>query len=151
MQVSSLVVINPPKGFTGKKLDTGSRGIFTHSKREHFPWFPRIMTKQTFIDFAGSVKCRIKKVEAQESVTEKSFIQLHGTEGRRMEVTYDSINAIFVLFIGCIIYKFTIPFPSVWIWTHVWHVTWNKLWRSRASVFMLGVRGKFFNRFNKAS
>lgn len=71
------------KGFTGKKLDTGSRGIFTHSKREHFPWFPRIMTKQTFIDFAGFVKCRIIKVEAQESVTEKSFIQLHGTEGRR--------------------------------------------------------------------
>lgn len=71
------------------------------------------MTKQTFIDFSGSVKCRIKKVEAQESVTEKSFIQLHGIKGSRMVVTYDSINAIFVLFIGCIIYKLMIPFPSV--------------------------------------
>lgn len=74
MQVSFLVVINPPKGFTDKKLDTGSRGIFTHSKHKRFPRFPWIMTKQTFIDFlVRSVKCRIKKVEAQESVTEKIF------------------------------------------------------------------------------
>lgn len=44
-----------------------------------------------------------------QTCNQRSFIQLQGVEGgKQTKVTYDSITAIFVIFIGSIIYKFMI-------------------------------------------
>jgi hypothetical protein len=64
-----------------------------------------------------------------EMCNQRSFIQLQGVAAsiKQTQVTYDNINAIFVLFIGSIIYKFTILSFSMCVnETHVRHATCNR-------------------------
>jgi hypothetical protein len=63
---------------------------------------------------SGVVRNVISDVVSCESISPRNSYSIRGGKiaWRRMRLTYDSINAIFVLFIGCIIYKFMMP-PSM--------------------------------------